>query len=306
MKKLLIIFPFVIITLALLFVYRNQISESTYNYVYFSPCDTPIKYSIGEIDSRFNLTNSELLKRSQAAADIWKNAYGKTLFVYDPTSPFTINAVYDERQELSTEANTLDEKLKTENEQLSQTAAAFKERVRLYRDKQAELNADIRYWNERGGAPEDEYNSLQKRQKELEAEAQELQAEAESLNQSSSEFNSQAQVFSETLNKFNEVLKVKPEGGLFTQNGEEKRITIYFNNSENEFTYTLAHEMGHALGLPHNSNPQSIMYPNISLILTPSTQDLNDLATVCTQRSIFQPFLQNIQRNMSSLSALTI
>jgi predicted Zn-dependent protease len=45
--------------------------------------------------------------------------------------------------------------------------------------------------------------------------------------------------------------------------------------------------MGHSLGLGHNSNPQSIMYPETNLITTPSVDDENALAQVCAKRSIF-------------------
>lgn len=298
MKKTIFIIPLLIVVFSA-FIFRSDIASLSHNYLYFSPCDTPIEYSLGEIDSRFNLSEKELLRRSKIAAKIWEEAYGKQLFLYDPESPFTINAVYDERQELSTETQNLDGKLKQENNQINENVAEFKARVEAYKEKQNALNADIEYWNEKGGAPENEYNNLKKRQEELQSEANDLQAQAEFLNQSSNEFNSQAKTLTETVNKFNDVLKVKPEGGIYQQEGNDKKITIYFNNSEKEFIYTLTHEMGHSLGLPHNSDEKSIMYPKITEILTPSTSDLSALATACKERSILDPYIQNLKRNLS-------
>lgn len=283
---------------------RNQIAAAAKDYVYFSPCETPLAYSVGEIDNRFNLSETELLRRAKIAAAIWEKAYGKPLFIYDESSPFTINAIYDERQELSTETQIKDTKLKEENSQINQNVNAFRARVTAYRATQDKLNEDIRYWNDRGGAPEEEYNKLKSRQALLENESKELQSLAESLNQSSAEFNSQAQAYKETINQFNNVLKVKPEGGIYTQYGDERHITIYFNNSEQEFIYTLTHEMGHALGLPHTTDSNSIMYPNINGVLTPSSYDLSALNTVCAQRSIFDQMLKNTQRNLHAISTL--
>lgn len=302
MKKALVILIPLIIFLITAFVFRNDIANLSHQYTFYSPCDTVIKYSIGEIDNRFNLSREELLRRTRVAAKIWEDAYGKQLFQYDSSSPFTINAVYDERQELSTETQNLDGKLKQENTQINQNVAEFKAKVEAYKKKQEALNTDIQYWNGKGGAPENEYNSLKMRQEELQEEAKNLQAQAEFLNQSSDEFNSQAKALKETVNKFNDVLKVKPEGGIYLQNGNDKQITIYFNNSENEFVYTLAHEMGHSLGLPHNEDKESIMYPKVTEALIPSSSDLKSLSAACKERSIFDPYIQNIQRNLNGTS----
>ncbi|NUF17294.1 matrixin family metalloprotease, partial [Acinetobacter lactucae] len=45
--------------------------------------------------------------------------------------------------------------------------------------------------------------------------------------------------------------------GLFSQN----QIQIYGYASLNDLRLTLAHELGHALGLKHTTDPKSLMYP---------------------------------------------
>lgn len=304
MKKLLFIVSPLLIIVLLLFVFRHEIEAATHPYLNYSACDTPIRYSVGEIDSQFNLSEDELLRRAQISSDIWEQAYGKALFKYDPASPFTINVVYDGRQGLSTEADTLNSELKQESGTYEQELAAYKSRVTQFKKNQTDLNSDIQYWNRQGGAPEAEYNSLKQRQEALENEADELQILSEKLNQSADTFNAQAAKLRDTVTLFNNSLKEKPEGGIYSQQGEKKSITIYFNNSEKEFIYTLTHEMGHALGLPHNLSSDSIMYPKASLTLTPSELDLKDLESACAEKNVITTYFSRMKSNLNKLSDL--
>lgn len=300
MKKFLFVIPVVLVVLVG-FLFRNNIERVTHPYLYHSTCNTPIYYSIGEIDNKFNLSEEELLRRAQISADVWENAYGKTLFKYDPTSPFTINVVYDGRQGLSSQADELNSELEQESGTYEQELQAYKIRVSEFKRNQGELNSDIQYWNRQGGAPEDEYNSLKQRQVVLEQEADELEALSVKLNQSANTFNAQAAKLRETVTLFNNSLKEKPEGGIYEQSGQKKSITIFFNNSEKEFVYTLTHEMGHALGLPHNMSSDSIMYPKVNLVLAPSELDIRDLKTACTERNIISTYLLRMKNNFGKL-----
>jgi predicted Zn-dependent protease len=65
--------------------------------------------------------------------------------------------------------------------------------------------------------------------------------------------------------------------------GEE--INIYEFDSRTALLRVLAHEFGHALGLDHNDNEQSIMhYLNSSTNLKPTKEDLAALREVCATR----------------------
>src|SRR6266550_6114789 len=110
---------------------------------------------------------------------------------------------------------------------------------------------------------------------------------ADQLNLSTDQYNEQIQQLNQKVDNYNNVLVNKPEEGLYSRDGMNETIDIYFNNSQQELIHTIAHEMGHALGLGHNSNPQSIMYPQTNLAITPSIKDEDTLAQVCQKRSIF-------------------
>ncbi len=293
MKKVLVVA--LLLLLLGTFLLRNQIQAASYNYLYYSPCDTPISYSIGVIDPEFNLTKEEVLKRAKTAESIWEKAYNKNLFEYDPESPFTINTTYDERQGLRTEANTLRSELEEKQGNIDSRISVFNEKSAKFKSDVDSLNQDITYWNSQGGAPEDEFEKLNQRQDALRQQSEELKKEAGELNASTDSFNSLVKDLNQTVNTFNEALEEKPEGGIYMQHGDSKNITVFFNNSEDEFVYTLAHEMGHALGIDHVTDPNSIMHAKINLVLTPSSLDLAELEKVCQKVSIATPLIEKIQ-----------
>ena len=64
----------------------------------FQPCQSPITYSIVDLDSRFGLTKTELLADIKRAEKIWEVPINKTLFQYSATGDLKINLIYDYRQ----------------------------------------------------------------------------------------------------------------------------------------------------------------------------------------------------------------
>ncbi len=301
MKKLIALGVLISIVIALV-AFQTPLTSYAQKTLYYSPCDTPIAYSIGQIDKEFNLTPDEVLRRATIAENIWEKASGKNLFEFDSRSPFTIDVVYDGRQGLSETANQLGSELKEGRQEIETRLDVYDRNVAQFKADLEALNRDISYWNSRGGAPEEEYSKLLARQEELRQRQQDLQTEAQALNQSTDEFNNQTSNLNQTIQNLNQALEVKPEGGLYTQHGTDRQITIFFNNSEEEFIYTIAHEMGHALGIGHIPDRNSIMYPNVNLILTPSEFDLEELEKACRTVNIFEPLIQRAQIALTRLS----
>ncbi len=292
MKK---IFTIILITvLGLSFFNRAQITTSTKSVIYQSICNQPRTYRIGSIDNRYNLASSDFKSFINEASRIWGSEYGENLFEYKTDGDIEINLVYDQRQFLNNQIQDLDLEVKKQQGELDPKIADFNKRTAEFNAKINKLNQDIAFWNEQGGAPAKEYEELISRQKALNQEAESLRVEARTLNQSTSQFNQQVGELNQTVENFNQQLKYKPEQGEYIYDNGVETINIYFDSSKEELIHTLAHELGHALDMDHNQNPESIMFPKTTTITTLSPEDINSLIDVCAKRNIITERLKNI------------
>lgn len=300
MKKIIASAIIIPIILSLL-IFRVQLLSAASGFYLYSPCDTPIQYSIGTIDDGFSTTKEQLLEDAKKASKIWSDTQGKQLFAYNPESKFTINMVYDDRQALTSQITEMNGNLKEKQSQIDPQIEDFKKRQVEFEKKVTDLNSQIQYWNEHGGAPKEEYEKLLTRQEELKKEAAALNADARSLGQSTEEYNQNAKKLNNTIDTYEQVLENKPEEGLYEQEGSKKSISIYIDISHDEFLHTLTHEMGHALGLDHNSGKESIMYPQTTKILVPSNKDIEALNQICMKRPLHEVFLNRASEVMQVL-----
>lgn len=287
MKKFSFLLP-ILVGLLMVYVFRAQVGQAFERVYYYSPCDTPITYSIGTIDAGFNTTHEELLKDSIAAANIWNSVMDKTLLVYDPKSEFKINLVYDTRQELTTKINELTNELEEKQNEIDPKIEDYKKRQLAFEEEVKRLNDNIAYWNGQGGAPREEYEKLVSRQEDLKVRAQALNAEARSLGQQTNDYNANARVLNSTIDDYKGVLVTKPEEGLYVQEGSFKSISIFIDVSHEEFLHTLTHEFGHALGLEHNTDQESIMYPQTSKVLTLASSEIEELNAICERKPVHE------------------
>lgn len=288
MKKIIFLVTWIIIVLVLGFQNRVVLAESIEKIIYHSPCDTPIPYRIGTVDSRFNITREEFLSSIEDAKDIWSLSYGKTLFEHDPKGQLSVNLVYDERQLLNNQITELDNEITQKKDTIAPKIEEYKRKSIDFDKKVTQLNQEIDYWNSHGGADPTEYKKLKDEQESLRKEAEELNELAALLNQSTIQYNSKLRELNKTVEEFNEELKYKPEEGIYISDENGRRIIIYFNTSKDELVHTLAHEMGHALGISHINSTSSIMYPRTTDVSTLSDDDLAALSFVCRKISILE------------------
>ncbi|MGH7246034.1 MAG: matrixin family metalloprotease [Candidatus Levyibacteriota bacterium] len=303
MKKRFLFLLFAVFVLGgMYFVFDKQINSLANNVLYYSPCNSPIHYAIGNIDPRFNISSSQVSADILQAGNIWNSAENKQLFTYDPQGKLVISFVYDQRQALNSQIQNLDQTLKNEKSTIDPKLVAYQQEAKDFQTKLDNLNSEIDSWNNKGGAPPDVYKSLTDQQKNLQQEAVSLNAMATSLNQSTGEFNANVNSLNQTVSTFNQTLQTKPEEGLY--DGQNNTISIYFVNTKNELIHTLAHEMGHALGFVHVSTANSIMYAQTNQHITPSQDDLKELAEICTPKSIFLLGWKRITGNIAAIIAM--
>lgn len=267
--------------------------SSQTKFLYFSPCNNPIHYRIDTVDPKFGLSKEEFTRDVAQAANTWDRAIDKNIFVEDPQGKLGVNLIYDERQTLNKQIINLQNQIQNQQSSLKPSVADYEKQTAEFRQKLADLNAQIDYWNSQGGAPKDVYDKLTTQQNELKAEANRLNQMAQSLNQSAEKFNANVGQLNQTINAFNEELAAKPEEGIYDPNAN--RIEIYFNISKNELIHTIAHELGHSLGLQHLKNKKAIMYAYTNDRIVPTADDTQALKTLCQNRSYFDLYKQRLE-----------
>lgn len=292
MKKVFLFF-LILVFIGWAYVRIDKTNLTDFSSLYlFSACEKPIAYRIGTVDPRFNLTREELLNDSKHAASVWNNTQPHNVIIYDPNAMLSINFTYDERQALNNKINQLQNQVSEQKNTLKPEISSYESKVADFNRRVADLNSNINYWNEKGGAPEEEYKKLISGQEELKKEAEELNQLAKSLNRSTESYNAQIGKLNQTVNTFKEAIESRPEEGIF--DSQENRIDIYFNISRNELIHTLAHEMGHALGIGHVNDPKAIMYAMSTDWTVISKDDIDEINYVCRKISFPELFYERL------------
>ncbi len=243
----------------------------------------PLKWRMGAIDPRFGLDAGEVKQAVEQAIRLWESAAGKRLFVYDRSSGFPVNLVYDSRHAGRVAARQAKERLDSMKSDIGRAKDAvqaaqdnYKLKLSLfevsqsaYRRKLEDYNRDVEYWNRNGGAPASVVSRLNADRQNLEIdrgrlrlEEQEVDSLRTDVNDRIDSYNSLLSRYNSAANSFNRTFGKAVEmsvGETAIRGSKVGRINIFSFESNTHLAVILAHELGHALGLKHVKGQDSIM-----------------------------------------------
>lgn len=271
-------------------------------------CSIPITYRVGLVSDQFGLSGAEASTVISEAESLWEDATGLNLFSQSDDARVTINFIYDERQQFTNAEVALSnelEKARAINQEIEKQYAqlvgeyndlneTYETRKAAYERSLNVYNQEVARWNENGGAPQTAYDALNLQKQALDDEQQALGTLRDKLNNLVTEINTLTKTANEVVNKYNQGVAtyndVFSENTEFTQGDYQgDQINIYQFKNQEEQVLVLAHEFGHALGIEHVENPQSIMYRQMgeqSLKSGLSLEDLTAFKLVCGDGTI--------------------
>ena len=249
-------------------------------------CQMEMSYSIGEIDPRFRISERDVRKSMDAAIQLWAGAVESLHLRHAPQGGIIVNFVYDERQQLTESEKRLMseiESLGSRIDRLQDEYDRYHERIEALSGRHRQLvdridlvvgglNEWVENRNQAGGLTpgdleyfENQSQSISELQRQEAEMRNRLNALVHSFNPVSEKMNRDIDEMNRRIDEYNQNFagKFSFSSGKYEGRVGQGVITIYHHVNDRHRLLLLAHELGHALGLGHVSNPRSVMYSTI-------------------------------------------
>lgn len=262
-----------------------------YLYFLFAPCKLPVKYSIGQIDSGLSLSKEDAKSAALEAEKRWEKAIGREIFQYDEQSKLKIDFVYSPAQKQINEINEEIKNLAVINVDAGDVSGQFDKLIKDMDEDLANYNAalnkysdEVKYWRDRGGAPDPEYRALNDELKHLDQWRDKYEAKRIAVQKTQDLVTQKNKIQNKYADSASQKNADLAEGAFIS--GQSKKswgqfnIQIFAFDGRSGLITLLAHEMGHEFTRFHAKKPESILY---YLINTKQTGDLTaeDIGLFC-------------------------
>lgn len=246
------------------------------------PCDTPLTYRFGDIDSRFEISESELAAVMREVEALWATALDKDLLDYKKEGRVVIHLVYSEDQKRTQEEKAFSERIETKKNQVEiiekeyeRLRDRFEEQRKNFQTEVDEYNRLVESYNQFAerwsgrNIPAHADNRFKRMEREINRQKSKVDREQQTLESIRQRTNTKSRLLNKFADELNEMVSEyntkfsnprKFDQGRYIKKGESEKINIFQFANHAQLKTVLAHEVGHAFGLSHVNNPKSVMH----------------------------------------------
>lgn len=260
MKKILYL---ILIAAGVVIVIRYTAADEQLDAFFTGACNQPLAYTIGHVSPRYQLSESTLKKILREAGQTWSSAANKQLFRYSSNEGIKVNIIYDDQQRFLDQEQAVSSRIEQEKNSYENAKETLRKLKKRYTRKKEAFDEALKEYNKMMEKPSGRIHNditgqaheIEQRRRELNDLAQRINEKVQILNRISERIN---RMVAQYNTKFDTTRQYSQ--GDYQKKFTERKINIYSYRTLEELKLVLAHEMGHALGLKHVDNPESIMY----------------------------------------------